>query len=262
MAGPPGGTRSRARVAVAEGLNRAVTKAASLRCPILVQGGEHDSVAPPAVARKVAWEAKGLSELREYPCGHFGYLLELRDRVIADQLHFLRRHLAATEPAHATPNLRGMADVGEAEFQQQVVERSHEVPVVVDFWAEWCGPCRTLGPALEKAVAARGGRVELAKVDTEANQGLARPSRSRAFPRSRRSRTARSLAEFVGAIPPAAIEQFLDELAPSEAEEPPRTATRSRCGRPWRSTRATRPPRSRSPGCCSGVARTTRRESC
>jgi hypothetical protein len=60
----------------------------------LIAGGEYDSIAPPAVARKVAWEAKGRSELREYPCGHFGFLLEMRDRLIEDQLHFLRRRLA------------------------------------------------------------------------------------------------------------------------------------------------------------------------
>ncbi len=111
------------------------------------------------------------------------------------------------------------ANVGEADFQQQVVERSREVPVVVDFWAEWCGPCRTLGPALEKAVAARGGRVELAKVDTEANQGLARTFQIQSIPAVKAFKDGKVVEEFVGAIPPAAIEEFLDKLAPSEAEE-------------------------------------------
>jgi pimeloyl-ACP methyl ester carboxylesterase len=102
LAGPTWKNEVSARVAVAESINRGVAKASEIRCPVLVQGGEYDEVSPPSVPRQVAWEAKGHSELREYPCGHFGYLLELRDRVISDQLHFLGRHLAATEPAQAT----------------------------------------------------------------------------------------------------------------------------------------------------------------
>ena len=62
-----------------------------------------------------------------------------------------------------------ISDVTEQDFQQKVVERSNQVPVVVDFWAEWCGPCRTLGPALEDAIRKRGGQVELVKLDTDAN---------------------------------------------------------------------------------------------
>jgi putative thioredoxin len=112
-----------------------------------------------------------------------------------------------------------MADVGEADFQQQVIERSREVPVVVDFWAEWCGPCRTLGPAIEKAVADRDGKVELAKVDIEANPGLAQQFGIQSIPAVKAFRDGEVVEEFLGAVPPSAIEQFLDKVGPSRADD-------------------------------------------
>jgi putative thioredoxin len=109
-------------------------------------------------------------------------------------------------------------DVTEATFQTAVIERSRALPVVVDFWAEWCGPCRQLGPLLEKAVAARAGKIELAKVDVDANQRLASAFRVQGIPAVKAFRDGAVAAEFVGAQPPQAVEKFLDSVLPSEAD--------------------------------------------
>jgi putative thioredoxin len=109
-------------------------------------------------------------------------------------------------------------DVSEADFEREVVERSRAMPVVVDFWAEWCAPCRALGPLLERAAEARAGAVVLAKIDTDANPGISQRFGIQGIPAVKAFKDGAVVAEFVGAQPPPVVERFFDALVPSEAD--------------------------------------------
>jgi putative thioredoxin len=109
-------------------------------------------------------------------------------------------------------------DVTEITFKAEVIERSDALPVVVDFWAEWCAPCRQLGPILEREASKRSGRLELVKLDVDANPTISQSYGIQGIPAVKAFHKGRVVAEFVGAQPATAVERFLDSLFPSEAE--------------------------------------------
>ena len=107
-----------------------------------------------------------------------------------------------------------MTDVTDTTFATAVIERSMTVPVVVDLWAEWCGPCKTLGPILEKVIAETGGAVELAKVDVDANPRVAQALSVQSIPAVFALREGKIVDQFVGALPEHAVRDFVERLAP------------------------------------------------
>jgi putative thioredoxin len=115
-------------------------------------------------------------------------------------------------------------DATDADFETVVVEKSREVPVVVDFWAPWCGPCRSLAPLLEKLVRARNGDVLLARVNVDENQELAGYFGIESIPAVKAIRNAEIVLQFEGLLPEAALVEFLDRLSPSEADKQAKAA--------------------------------------
>jgi putative thioredoxin len=111
-----------------------------------------------------------------------------------------------------------MTDVTDATFERDVIQRSNEVPVVVDLWAEWCGPCRTLGPILEKVVGATDGKVELAKVDIDHNPQVAGSFAVQSIPAVFALKDGKVVDSFIGAVPEKMVQEFVDRLAPTETE--------------------------------------------
>jgi putative thioredoxin len=112
-----------------------------------------------------------------------------------------------------------MVDVTEATFEAEIVARSHEVPVVVDLWADWCGPCKTLTPILEKVIDETDGQVVLAKVDVDANPRLAESFKVQGIPAIFAIRDGKIAGQFTGAQPEHVVREFIDSLLPTANEQ-------------------------------------------
>jgi putative thioredoxin len=110
-------------------------------------------------------------------------------------------------------------DVTDATFEAEVIERSAQVPVVIDLWAEWCGPCKTLGPIIEKVVDETGGRVVLAKVDVDANPQLSQALRVQSIPAVFVAKDRKLFQGFIGAQPEEVVRQFVESLLPTAEED-------------------------------------------
>ena len=129
--------------------------------------------------------------------------------------------------SETAPTPTVIIDVDSTDFEEQVLAASHDRPVIVDFWAAWCGPCRQLTPMLERAVTAQQGRVLLAKVDVDANQQLAARYRVQGIPQVVGFRDGVAIAQFTGVQPEPRIASFIEDLLPTEADQ---AVARARAG--------------------------------
>src|SRR5687768_2909596 len=129
------------------------------------------------------------------------------------------RHAPRTARGRPMASGATTIDVTDDTFGTHVMERSSQVPVVVDLWAEWCGPCKTLGPILEKVVAETGGKVVLAKVDVDSNPNVARAFQVQGIPAVYALRDGKVVDAFVGAQPEQKVREFVDALLPSDDEQ-------------------------------------------
>ena len=111
-----------------------------------------------------------------------------------------------------------MIDVTDASFEQDVLERSKQVPVVVDLWAPWCGPCRTLGPIIEKVVDATEGKVALVKVNVDENPRVSSTFQVQSIPAVYAIKDGKVVDGFIGALPEKGVAEFVSRLAPGETE--------------------------------------------
>jgi putative thioredoxin len=135
-----------------------------------------------------------------------------------DATRVAARHPATPDAPRCHGIVVAMIDVTDATFEDEVLRRSEEVPVVVDLWAPWCGPCRTLGPIIEQAVDATDGAVVLAKVNVDENPAISASFKVQSIPAVFALKDGKVVDGFIGALPEAAVAEFVAKLTPAPSE--------------------------------------------